>query len=541
MAAFMALLAVANSLRAAIRFRRRSSGRLEQMLHVPPSLRTADPSVSTELAAGTIGLSSGLLQFGNRDMFAVALEDPAKARELFGFAWLAHLDAARTELAEQQIHANLTTWARHMARQSSFANEPAVMARRALSLLAHADAGLAAASPREFDAVLDLIEDELATLAREVKRMPITHARLTAEIALVEYALVSGRSEGEILGAERRLTGELRRQIHSDGGHISRNPAALLEIALDLVPLRRLYVVCQRAVPDGVDMALTRMSSMLQTLRMPDRSLARFNGMGATPIGDLLSVLRHLAPGIRATGTAQARETGYLRLAAGTTVLVFDAGPGQESLPGEAPFAGAMSFEFGSGAVALVVNCGAGRDVPAKSSMRATAAHSTLVLAGMSSAPLVGGRSGLVSAALDTSEDGPQRITARLDGYKARHGEVHHRTLTLSTDGNRLEGQDCLEAATANALTAPYEIHFHLHPSVFVEPAADGQAVRLTAGDGSVWTFGSDELVPAIESSIYYAGASGPKSTLQLVLRGTTADARLINWRFERVQLLTTA
>ena len=42
-----------------------------------------------------------------------------------------------------------------------------------------------------------------------------------------------------IAGATKRLVDELKRQILPDGGHISRNPGALLEMLIDLLPLRR--------------------------------------------------------------------------------------------------------------------------------------------------------------------------------------------------------------------------------------------------------------------------------------------------------------
>jgi uncharacterized heparinase superfamily protein len=531
----MALLAVAQSMRAAVGLGRRSV-KLEQLQHVPPTLRTADPSVAVEMAAGSLGLPSGLLTFGRGDLFSAALQSPAIARDVFGFAWLAHLDAARTEASEHLIRSSLIAWSRHIARGSDIAGEPAVMARRALSLLAHADAGLSTASARDFDLVMDLVQSEFQTLAREVKRMPITHARLTALIALVEYELISNQSDATLRVTEQRLAGELNRQVLGDGGHISRSPAVALDIALDLAPLRRLYLVSQRRVPDAVTGALSRLASMLHMLQLPDRALARFNGMGATPIGDLLTVLRQQIPGELPPMTMQAQDSGYVRVAAGASVLLFDAGPGPQSLPGETPFAGALSFEFGANTVSIIVNCGAGRESPAKSSMRATAAHSALVLAGASSAPLVGGRDGFVACALETGAQTSQTITASLDSYKARHAEVHHRTLTLSPDGHQLTGIDRLEAIGKRSTVLPFEVHFHLHPSVFVEPAADRKSIRLTAGDGSVWAFSADGFVPAIEASIYYAAASGPKPSLQLVLRSTTAEARLVQWQLSRLQ-----
>ncbi len=527
----MALLSVAQSVRAAIGLGRRRRATLDQFRHVPPTLRTVDPTVAAEFAAGSLNLPSGLLTFGRRDLFTVALDEPAKARDVFGFGWLIHLDAARSEMAEQQIRSSLIAWSRHPARHAAIAAEPAVMARRVLSLLAHADAGLATAAVQDFDLVMDLVANEVAALARDVKRMPMTEARIFAHIALVEFALSTGQSDAHIADCERKLMAELRRQVHRDGGHVSRNPAVVLDLALDLIPLKRLYLVSERAVPEALTETVSRLTSMLRFLQMPDRSLARFNGMGATSIADVSTVLRQQAQG--APNLSQATDSGYVRLDAGRSVLLIDTGPGNESLPGEAPFAGAVSFEFGCGAVALIVNCGAGTDKPAKPNMRATSAHSTLVLAGTSSAPLVGGRAGFVRTTLDQPDLGPMTFDASLDGYKARHGCVHHRRLTLSPDGLRLDGVDRLEATSP--APAPYEIHFHLHPSVFVQPAPDRRSIHLTAGDGSKWSFGADTIVPAIEASIYYAGASGAKAALQLVLRGATGETRQVAWCLERI------
>ena len=308
----MTLLSVAQSVRAAVRLKpRRSRGRLEQLHHVLPNLRAADPSVSGELAEGSIGLPSGVLAFGNRDMFTVALEDPVKARDLFAFSWLRHLDAARTEASETQIRTALMDWARHAARRSDIACEPAVRARRALNLLAHADASLPGASPVEFDAIMDLVAGELADLAREAKRMPVSQARMTAHVALLAFALVSGHQDIQIADAERRLAAELLRQLHADGGHVSRNPMVVLDAALDLAPLKQLYLTCRRPVPVALTDALTRLSAMLRLLQMPDHSLGRFNGMGATSSGDLLTVLRLLCPGAAPAETSHAADTGW--------------------------------------------------------------------------------------------------------------------------------------------------------------------------------------------------------------------------------------
>ena len=53
----------------------------------------------------------------------------------------------------------------------------------------------------------------------------------------------------------RRLVDELERQILPDGGHISRNPGALIELLLDLLPLRQAFAA--RNVPAAARAAST--------------------------------------------------------------------------------------------------------------------------------------------------------------------------------------------------------------------------------------------------------------------------------------------
>ena len=42
-------------------------------------------------------------------------------------------------------------------------------------------------------------------------------------------------------GTIKQLVAEIERQILPDGGHISRNPGALIELLLDLLPLRQAF------------------------------------------------------------------------------------------------------------------------------------------------------------------------------------------------------------------------------------------------------------------------------------------------------------
>ena len=73
------------------------------------------------------------------------------------------------------------------------------------------------------------------------------------------------------------------RQILPDGGHISRNPGALIELLVDLLPLRTAFTARNIAPPPALLNAIDRMMPMLRFFRHGDGNFALFNGMGPTP------------------------------------------------------------------------------------------------------------------------------------------------------------------------------------------------------------------------------------------------------------------
>ena len=68
-----------------------------------------------------------------------------------------------------------------------------------------------------------------------------------------------------------------------DGGHASRNPGALIELLLDLLPLRQAFAARNVPPPAALNNAIDRMMPMLRFFRHGDGNFALFNGMGPTP------------------------------------------------------------------------------------------------------------------------------------------------------------------------------------------------------------------------------------------------------------------
>ena len=162
----------------------------------------------------------------------------------------------------------------------------------------------------------------LRSMARE---MPDGKDRLRARIALAFAALSLPAPASALRSATRNLAEELDRQILPDGGHISRNPMAVLELLADLLPLRQTYANQAEAPPAALIGAIERMLPALRFFRHQDGSLARFNGMGATIQDRIAAILRH--DDTAGAPLLHAPHSGYERLSMGGTTVIADTGP----------------------------------------------------------------------------------------------------------------------------------------------------------------------------------------------------------------------
>ncbi len=131
-------------------------------------------------------------------------------------------------------------------------------------------------------------------------------------------------------------------------------------------------------------------------------------------------------------------------------------------------------------------------------------------------------------------------LRAAHNGYVERFGVVHERTVMLSGDGMRLEGEDVLtrvskgKARTANDR---YAVRFHLHPSVKASRLGDGRGAMLMTPHKEVWTFAVHDGQVELEDSVYLAGAEGPRRTAQLVIYGHALETPRVAWSLELTQV----
>jgi uncharacterized heparinase superfamily protein len=369
-------------------------------------------------------------------------------------------------------------------------------------------------------------------------------------IALCYASLCLANQAKNIRGASRKLSDELQRQILPDGGHISRNPGALIDLLIDLLPLRQTFAARNIPPPPALLNAIDRMMPMLRFFRHGDGSIALFNGMSGTP-SDLLATLLAYDD-THGTPMASMPHTGFQRLDAGGMTVIIDTGPPPPPNVSQDAHAGCLSFEMSSGTSRIVTNCGmpsTGRD-NWRTFARSTAAHSTLIFNDTSScqfvelsamkkflhgAPVVSGPE-VVENYREAVTNGMLLSTSH-DGYVRRFGITHRRVLMVSPDGTRLDGEDTVAPTPGGRIRnneRGYALRFHLHPSVKANRLSDGRGVMLVLPNRDVWTFEALDDKVDLEDSVFLAGTDGPRRTAQIVIRQDSRHAMSIRWSFVR-------
>ena len=526
--------------------------RATEVLFVPPDLRTTDPTFVTEFEHGQMGLAGYVADLAGQSPFEVPPPHPLWEERLHSFSWLRHMRAARDEGGDIIAKRLVDEWIARNRTPRGRAFDAPILARRIVSWLCSAGVLLDEAEAHAYTAFLRSLEMQMTHLASTYGQAATGLQRLNCLMALVYAGLCIADQERLLDLHEAAFLAELDRQITSTGAHVTRSSNGLVDLLLDLLPVTQCYVARNRPVPATIEAVTKRIFPWLRYMRLGDGQLARFHGSGAPSTVNLATVLPYddamlkLSPG---------PELGYVRGEAKRAVLIMDAGkPPPMEHAGEA-HAGCLSFELSSGTQLIIINCGApaAKVHEMRRLARSTAAHSTLSIEGASSSQLV--TSGLLSARPGAEglsgpttvhsrwtklADGAIDIEASHDGYLSRFGVVHTRALRLSADGHTLDGRDRLaHPDPANRIMGdiPFGIHFHLHPDIDARAGSTPDAAELTLMNGEIWRLmvrGNAHLV--FEDSMYLCDSTGPKRSLQIVLRGRCLDGTEVHWRLERAQ-----
>ena len=532
--------------------------RAEQLLLAPQELRTADPSFATELYNGHFGLAGKLAEVDTESPFEIDPPSEGWARELYGFGWLRHLRAAGSELSREQAKVLVNDFIALKRSLPGLAWQPEIMGRRVISWLSNSVLVLDTGEPQAYETFLRALSSQLRYLSASYRDAPDGVPRLVSLMALVYAGLCIADQQAVVERYTRPLCKELERQILPDGGHISRNPEALVELLLDLLPLKQCFVARDRPPPKELTDAIERIMPMLRFFRTCDGTLTRFNGAGPTPTDALATALAY--DDVKGAPVRYAANSAYARLECGSTLFICDIGPTPAASLSITAHAGFLSFEMSSGNAPMIVNCG----TPSvdhdewRPFSRSTPAHSTLTFEDVSSgefgtsgtngalptvdAPLLGPANAQATLSDQVDSTDNIRIRGSHDGYLERFGVTHARQMLIAPNGLLISAEDKLSAPQGlkspdeNLIAGDYAVRFHLHPSVRAELGSDGQSVELRLKNGEAWRITSNAPETTLEQSFFLADARGPQPTSQVVLGGFIGEASEVRivWNIER-------
>ncbi len=460
---------------------------------------------------------------------------PPFERAVHGFTWLRDLDCcgARPQTAPVAERITLAWLDENLEPGKGAAWKVENAGLRLLGWMVHAPLILSNKDGKLRRRLLSAAEETARWLDKNVTRADDRLGEVAGWCAITAAGLLLPDGKPRRLFGEAGLVRALGEMVGEDGGSLSRSPLAQTQSIALLVELSACYRATRRDPPEALDNMLAMLVPPLLGLTHGDGGVGSWQGAPPISAERLASLIE--ASGVRTRPLRDVRAWGYQRVVAKPAVLQFDAAPPPMARHARNGSASTLAFEFSHGEHRLIVNCGgaatAGGQLPVRieQGLRATAAHSTLVLGDANStAVMINGKVGsgvneveIDRAMVELDNSKATRLEASHDGYASRFGLLHRRILLVRDDGSELRGEDLLVPSGRKGKRGkvPFAIRFHLGPSVEVR-LGSGRNAGLVLPDGSYWQFvtGAEKL--ELDESLWVDGNGHPHPVQQLVIQG---------------------
>ena len=493
------------------------------LLTLPPAGVLGDVERGRELSSGRFVFCGETVALKSQDPFyrVWSSHSPSLAwtQWLHSFRWLADLRA----LEEPDIvrHA-VDAWTAHSPNAPAIASAPETVGERVFAWLEAAETLFAETTP-DYSTRVGALARDVLRLDAEIKNAEPGRPRLSALIALTAGAAALPGFEEVVDLSMPVLVEEASRQITPDGGHTDRRPQTVIDILIELHLLNDVLNGIDQDPPDDLRRVITRLTAMADFVRGPDGRLFAFHGGGRGVLARCEAAMRRAEPGGRSAFSV-APHFGYQRVSANGDTLMFDVGaPPATRNAHVSP----LALEFSTPSGPLIGGCGwsPGQHQRMRDAVRATAAHSALVVEDTNAMPPteLGSPQRPLSVRRNEEEAGVW-LEAGHEGYLRAFGVAHRRRLYLAANGGDLRGEDTVfkpvAAAAEETKSISFTIRFHAHPDVRVQLGRDGRSAVLTLKDGDSWRFRTDAGAVTIENSIYLSEGLTPRETRQIVVSG---------------------
>lgn len=331
---------------------------------------------------------------------------------------------------------------------------------------------------------------------------------------------------------------ETGKQILSDGGHISRSPALLLEALRVYVDVRMALRAGDYPVPEQIEHTIDRMAQAMRFFRHADKKLTTFHGTQELDSAYTDAILTQA--NARGKVLRNLPHSDYERVTLGRSVMTMDVGAPPAWPYDDVAHASPLAFEFIYGKERIFVSCGTHpMDEEWRAALRGTGAHNSITLDDRNACEIkadghMGRRPRMVSS---TREEGlyATLIDAVHDGYVPVNGVTHRRRLYLGHEGHDLRGEENLTCTVGINKPIQVTARFHLHPKVQVLLIREGEEALLRLAGGSGWRFYLTGGQLSLENSIYFGEGHTLRKTKQLVVSATMeSDTLQFKWALQR-------
>lgn len=494
----------------------RQSRRYVAKLPVRPiePLVAGDAAVGRAMLQGQFSMAGTSITAAPARLFDMAGRSQEWRDAVLGLSFLPHLAATPQHLASLTARAAIMAWQSQGTR--SLTSRQAAEALIALSAYAGfllQDAGV------EFHASFQRIIDRLCR-RMQLGFIESAETALGKAVALSHAAVAFQFSKQVREEALAQTSHLLAKVVLPDGGHVSREPRQLVQLALQLLPLQHALRTNRLAVPAPLNAALERLLPMLRLLSHGDGGLAALHDGGLARHGEIQAILA--ADTSCGRPLALAPYSGFARLAFHDGVLLADTGSG-------GPCNSPLAFEFSDAGQRLIVSCGrpAANRHPWHAALASATAHSSWDMP-----PDYAGLRPVVKAeALSSPQGGLLQASLLARGWRKQ--ATHQRKLFLAATGTDLRGEDHVRLQGVSGAGASC-LRFHLHPSVSIEKAPHPNCVLLALPDGKAWMFSQAGGAITIEDSIYCDAGSAPQASQQIVVRSAQQDGLNVQWSLIR-------
>ncbi|MEO0495746.1 MAG: heparinase II/III family protein [Pseudomonadota bacterium] len=539
-----------------------------------------DAGLSEQFYAGRFNLGGIMVDTVGFSPFELSGAPTHWQQRLNSFAWLRHLQAADSTLAQKLARSLLEEWLQvqgpvRAAEMENAVWNLAVTAERLISWITHSSLLTASGDATLIRQFHEAIARHVRHLRNRYDVQALTSEHLMAALALAFAAHTLRSSARSKASARRQLSHILARQCGDAMAardalspafadphplvHVCRRPSVAMELIPILVSTTSAIRIHTKNVHSDaattqlvkdLDCVSGAMARWISIAQHSDGGLAVFNGAKEESLERVTGVL---AVGVSDGRPLRPVETcgGYTRLAASGTTVICDVGPTPPVGVSAEAQAGTLGFELSSGGERVIVNCGTPEEAYVRSqnkwrmAARQTAAHSALAIAGHSSSSAA--QSNLMQALTGneivdalarpnqrTGQHGDGRVwlNAEHDGYKRKLGLLHRRAIALSPDGRLVEFEDTLSrvGGVARSLrpnlpedgSLPIDVRFHLAPGCRAKLKAD-RTVAIQSVGGRIWTLDlktDAQFALAIAPSLQINHPGGPKAIQQIVASG---------------------